>query len=341
MPMHALGAMLLLVVCLHSSVLAADAVELSVTVGQVRQHEATHVGIEIVNQGQHPVLLHSIRVLEADATYTWEEQVYGSLSYSEGDDAFIHNRMAQMASQLKLGPALVRPGASAQHAMPLTLDESGPGELTVVLSYNVIDSDKLAARIYVSRDTSPLEARYTPATLKELSELGAPGPVGGLSTLFVTRDLPRPRQAKTRVALTVAEAEFPLQEALQRVAVTAHEYDAESEAWWLDTRGGMWIVTRQGAEFVPGLGAKEQRFIDDTEESVPFWFLMESLPEDVRDEVEKRIARYEPEEGMGVHLDVPTGDVRALAAEVAGLGLRLELSDFQLTPMLSIRPITD
>ncbi len=339
--MHLLLATLLSVVCPHSPVLAADAVELSAAVGEVRQHEATHLGIEISNRGQHPVLLGSVRVAETDAGYTWEEQVYGSLSYNQGDDVFIHNQITQIASQLKLGSAIVPPGGKANHTLPLTLDESGRAELAVMLSYNVIDSDALAAHIYLPRSTPAWVTEYSPATLSEVAEVGTPGSAGGFPLHLVTRDLPRPRQVKTRIALTVAEAEFPLQEAMQRIAVTSHAYDAESEAWWLDTRGGMWIVTRHGAEFVAGLGAEEQRFIDDREEAVPFWFLLESLPEDTRDEVKERIARYEPEEGMGLHFGVPTGDVRALAAELAHLGLRLELSDFQLTPVLSIRAIED
>ncbi len=339
--MNRLAMMLVWAVCLPAWALAADVVEVSVRGGEVTQHEATHLGIDITNGSQHPILLDRIEMPGTGAAYTWQEQVYGSLSYSEGDDLFIHNRMAQMASQLKLSSAIVPPNVSVHHAMPLTVDESGPLELTVVLSYNPINSDKLAARIYLPRDTSPLEARYTPATLRELAELRAPGSVSGLPLHFATRDLSGPRQVRARITVTVKEAEFPLQEAMQRVSVTSHEYDADTNTWLLDTRNGMWAVARDRAEFVPGLGSKEHRFIADSGDTVPFWFLLENLPEGVRDEVKERIAGYEPEEGMGLHFDVPAGDVPGMASDLTKLGLRLELSDFQLTPVLAIRPIED
>lgn len=337
--MNRLAMVLVLAVCLSSSALAADVVDLSVAVAEVRQHEATHVGIDIANRGEHPVLLDSVRIAEVGAAYTWEERVYGSLNYSERDDAFIHNRMAQMASQLKVGSAIVPPGAEAHHALPLTLDESGDIELAVVLSYVLVDSDEVASRIYLPRSTNPLEARYRPATLKQLAGIGAPGSVGEPPGLFVTRDLPEPKQVRARTTVTVKEAEFPLREAMQQVSITSHEYHAESKTWLLETESGLWVVSRDRAEFIPGLGAKEQRFIDDSGDGVPFWFLLESLPEGTRAEVRKRIAQYEPEEGMGTHFDVAAAEVRGLAAELTKLGLRLELSDFQLTPVLSIRPI--
>jgi hypothetical protein len=172
-----------------------------------------------------------------------------------------------------------------------------------------------------------------------LTEVGAPGSVGKLPALFATRDLPQPRQVKAQATVHVKEAEFPLREAMHQVSITSHEYVADSKTWLLDTEIGLWVVTRHRAEFVPGLGAEEQRFIDDSDETVPFWFLLETLPEGTRAEVKERIAKYEPEEGMGIHFDVAVADVRALAAELTKLGLRLELSDFQLTPVLAIRPI--
>lgn len=339
--MNRLAMVVVSTVYLPSWALAAGTVTVSVTAGPVTQHEPTRLAVEIANPTKHPVLLDSLRIGEAGAAYTWEEQVYGSLSYSQADDAFTHNQMAQMASQLKLGSAIVAPGATAHHTLPLTLDESGPVELVVVLSYSAIDSDTLAAHIYLPRSTSALEEEYRPATFSELAEVGTPGSVGGLPLHLVARDLPRPRQVKTRIAVTVKEAEFPLEEAMRRVSVTSHEYDAQSRTWLLDTTSGLWLVTPEGAEFLPGLGAKEHRFVAESGGTVPFWFLLESLPEGLQPAVRERIARYEPEEAMGVRFDVPAGDVPGVAAELAKQGLRVELADFQLTPMLAIRPIDE
>ena len=319
-----------------SPALAAERVAVSVAEPEVTQHEATHLGIRIENRTKHAVVLDMVRIEEIDVAYGWVEQVYGSLSYSEGDDSFRHNGMAQMASAFKLGSALVAPGGQAQYAMPLTLDESGPVELTVILSYYVIDSDALAGSIYLLREASALEVKYGPATAEELAR---PESAGALPEHFVTRDLPRPKQTRAKVALTVKEAAFPLEDAMQRVAVVAHEFDAANDKWLLDTAAGMWVVTGDSAQFHPGLGAGEYRFVAESGDMVPFWFLLENLREAVRSRVKERIARYEPQEGMGVRFDVPSAEVPALAAELQKMGLRLELGDFQLTPMLAVRLI--
>ena len=325
-------------VCLVGGVLAAE-VTVDVGLPEVMQHVRTNVHIQIVNHMQAPVLLERVRIEPDGAASDWRREVLGSIRYDEATNTFSHNRMAQMASVLRRSAALLIPGAGANVAVPLLVTETGPAELTAVVSYHVIASEEMAGCIYLPAESSPLAATFTPATLKRLSDAPSPGEIGAPVFEFATRNLPEAKEARAKAAFEVKATQFPLEEAMGQVRVVRHEYDRATGTWLLDTETGMWAVTGKSVLFYPAMGAEEYHFVGGSRDSVRFWVLPESLPEGVVSEVQELVAKFEPEEAMGLHFQVPAKEVPALGASLTRLGLRLLLSNFQLTPVLSIREI--
>jgi len=334
--MKALPVVVALSLGLAGQALAEGKVTLEVTAPGLIQSAPADLTVRVVNGTSSPVVLDRVSIPAAGTAFDWSEQAYGSLSYDAQADAFVHNRMAQQACTLRSGRAILPPGAESRCAVPLLLTDTGSVALTVRLSYHVVDSDALASRIYLPRSVSPMQGEYRPARLQELKDL-AGQPLDGVQ--FVTRGLPKPRTMAAKLTVTVAEAKLPLGQALARIAVTAQEYDAAKGRWLLDTRVGLWVVEREHADFLPGLGAREYRFAAAAGESVRFWVPVETLPEEVRSSLKQLIDPRQPEEMMGLHFAVPTTEVPAFAAAVHQLGLRVVTSDFQLEPVLSIRPI--
>lgn len=324
--------------CVVGGVLAAE-VTVGVDLPEVMQHVRTNVRVHIVNQTQAPVLLERVRIEPDGAVRDWSREVLGRIRYDEATNRFSHDRMVQMASVLRRSAALLIPGAGADVAVPLLVTETGPVELTAVVSYHVIESEEMAGCIYLPAESSPLAATFTPASLKRLSEALSPGEIGAPVFEFATRNLPEAKEARAKAAFEVKATEFPLEEAMGQVRVVRHEYDRSIGTWLLDAETGMWAVTRKSVLFYAGMGAEEYRFVGGSRDAVPFWVLPESLPEGVVSEVRKLVAKFEPEEAMGLHFQVPAKEVPVLGARLTSLGLRLLLSNFQLTPVLSIREI--
>jgi len=321
---------------LGAQAFAEGKVTLEVTAPGVTQSAPADLTVRVANGTGFPIVLDRLSIPATGPVFDWSEQAYGSLSYDEQANAFIHNRMAQQACRLRSGRAILAPGAEGQWAVPFVLTDAGNTHLLVRLSYYTVDSDALASRIYLPRTVSPIKGEYKPARLQDLTDLAAQ-PLGGIQ--FVTRDLPKPRTVEAKLTVRVTEAKLPLDQALARIAVTAQQYDSAKERWLLDTKVGLWVVDPGKADFLPGLGGNAYRFAAAAGESVRFWVPIETLPEEVRSGLRLLIGPRQPEEMMGLHFAVPAAEVPAFAAAVHQLGLQVVVSDFQLKPVLSVRPI--
>jgi hypothetical protein len=324
-----------LLVLVLAGTVSADGLALEIGIPELTQCAPANLTAQITNDTTFPVLLERIAVPAAGATHDWTHQVYGSVTYDEGSNTFRHDRMAQQAAPLRSAQALLPPGGRLQCAMPVTLPEPGQVEVVVSVSYHVISSDDLARCLYLPGEVTDARAVYKPAGLETLKAFAGSRP---LSADLATRELPEPSTAEVKVTLTVREPALPLEQALSRVAVIAQQYDTARERWLFETRTGILVVGREGTEYLPGLDIEAHAFIGSSGDSVSFWLAPESLPEAARAAVGERLARYKPEEAMGLHFEVPAAAVPALASDLARLGLRVTVGDFQLTPALTIRP---
>ncbi len=332
--MRPLAVVVMLACGLGAQAFADGKVTLEATASGLTQSAPANLAVRVINGTRFPVVLDRLSIAPTGSVFDWSEQVYGSLRYDEQTNTFVHNRMAQEACTLRSGRAIIAPAGEIRCAVSFVLTDVGSVELVLRLSYYVVSSDAIASRIYLPRSVSPLRGEYGPARLQELKEPGgrAPGDVW-----FVGRDLPGPKALEAKLTVSVAEAKLPLAEALARIAVTAQEYDAAKERWLLDTNAGLWVVDRERTEFFPGLSTRVYQFAAAAGESVRFWVPLETLPEEARGELQRLIEPRQPEEMMGLHFSVPAAELPAFAAAARKLGLQVVVSDFQLSPVLSVR----